>query len=131
MINKLTDKQKETMNLIVSYIAINSVPPTLSELQVLLDVSSNQAVLNHLDALEKKGFIERKKTARGIRVIKSGEDTSDRKDQNVDFLDLLTDLAEKKKLVTKKTRFVGYSDPYSADNESGKIIVGQYNNEQY
>lgn len=131
MVNTLTDKQQETMDLIVSYIASHSVPPTLSELQVLLNVSSNQAVLNHLDALEEKGFIERKKTARGIRVIKSADEDAKENDGNVDFLDLLTGLAEKKRQRAKKPRSVEYADPYSADENSGKIIIGRYNNEQY
>ena len=131
MVNKLTDKQQETMNLIVSYIASHSVPPTLSELQVLLDVTSNQAVLNHLDALEEKGFIERKKTARGIRVIKTVEENAKGNEESAGFLDLLTGLAEKKRQRIKKPMSVRYADPYSANENSGKIIIGHYNNEQY
>ncbi len=131
MVNELTVKQQKTMVLIESYIASHGLPPTLSELQVLLDVSSNQAVLNHLDALEEKGFIKRTKTARGIRIIKNKENSVRDEGQNVEFLDLLTEIVEKKKQKAKPARHVGYTDPYSVDETSGKIIIGHYNNEQY
>ena len=126
MVNQLTNKQRETLQFIESFIASHGIPPTLSELQVLLNVSSNQAVLNHLDALEEKGFIERKKTARGIRLVKKSQEEED-----LDFLGLLTELAEKKRQKSKTPRKIGYSNPYSADEGLGKILVGFYNNGQY
>lgn len=132
MVNNLTTKQQETLDIIESYVSSHGSSPTLSELQVLLDVSSNQAVLNHLDALEEKGFIERTKTARGIRLVKSNEEPMREDSQSMEFLDLLTGLAEKKKQKkAKPARYVGYADPYSMDNSSGKIISGHFNNEQY
>lgn len=127
MVIQLTNKQKKTLQVIESFIITHGVPPTLSEMQVLLDVSSNQAVLNHLDALEQKGFIVRKKTARGIRLVKQTRSET----ENVDFVDLLTGLAEKKRQRTKNIQKIGYSDPYSADETSGKVLVGYFNNERY
>lgn len=130
MVN-LTNKQKETLQVIESYIASNGMPPTLAELQILLDVSSNQAVLNHLDALEEKGFIERKKTARGIQIKKELAEMSDDPQEETNFIDLLTEIAEKKKEKKSIKKSVGYSNPHSADQQSGEMLVGYYNNEQY
>lgn len=130
MVN-LTNKQKETLQVIESYIASNGMPPTLAELQILLDVSSNQAVLNHLDALEEKGFIERKKTARGIQIKKELAEMSDDPQEETNIIDLLTEIAEKKKDKKNIKKSVGYSNPHSADQQSGEMLVGYYNNEQY
>jgi SOS-response transcriptional repressor LexA len=124
----LTEKQKETLQIIETHIATHGIPPTLSELQVLLDVSSNQAVLNHLDGLEEKGFIERKKTARGIRLLNNPQKDNE---QEQDFLGLLTDIAEKKKQKKSTPKKVGYSDPYSMDESPNVILSGSFNNEQY
>lgn len=127
MVNNLTEKQKETLEVIESYITTHGVPPTLAELQILLNVSSNQAVLNHLDALEEKGVIERKRTARGIRLIKKSEGEA----QDNDFLSILTNLAEKRRQRIKIPHKVESPDAYSTDEESGKMLVGYYDNEQY
>lgn len=131
MVKTLTGKQKETLQVIESYISSNGMPPTLAELQILLDVSSNQAVLNHLDALEEKGFIERKKTARGIQIKKELAEMSGESQEDTSFIDLLTEIAEKKKEKKSTKKPVDYSDAYSADQQSGDVLIGYYNNEQY
>lgn len=127
MSQALTDKQQETLQAIKKYIADNVMPPTLLELQNILGVSSNQAVINHLDALEEKGYIERKRTARGIRIIKGTQEES----ENNELLDLLAEIAAKKnpKSVTKQE--IISPSPFSAEEPSGKVIVGFYNDEQY
>lgn len=128
MVRELTDKQKETLEVIESYITSNGIPPTFAELQVLLNVSSNQAVLNHLSALEEKGYIERRKTARGIKLLKT---SSENETEGADFLDLLTNLAIQRRQKAKAKPKISSANPYSTDEDQGKILVGYYNNEQY
>ncbi len=70
----LTKRQKETLKIITQSIEKNGYPPTLSELREKLGVSSNQAVLDHLSVLEKKNFIKRDNTARGIKILKKTQE---------------------------------------------------------
>ncbi|HEX9973373.1 MAG TPA: transcriptional repressor LexA [bacterium] len=67
---KLTQKQNEVLETITQKINGNGVPPTLEELREELGMGSKNAVLSHLDALVKKGYIERSSKARDIRVLK-------------------------------------------------------------
>jgi len=72
-IKNLTPKQRKVLEMI--YENINSIgyPPSLADLKDELKVSSNQSVLNFLDALENKGFISRQKgEARGIKILPLG-----------------------------------------------------------
>lgn len=70
MINELTTRQNETLDIIVNSIEEDGFPPTVRELQRKLGVSSVRGATVHLDALEKKGYIERNGKARGIRVLR-------------------------------------------------------------
>jgi repressor LexA len=67
---KLTKKQNWVLQAITQKINGNGVPPTLEELREDLGMSSKNAVLSHLEALVKKGYIERSNKARDIRVLK-------------------------------------------------------------
>lgn len=67
---KLTKKQNEVLATITQKINGDGVPPTLEELREELGMGSKNAVLSHLDALVKKGYIERSNKARDIRVLK-------------------------------------------------------------
>ncbi len=71
----LTDKQKEVLAFITRKVREDGFPPTLQEIADELGVKSNNAVLNHLSALERKGYIEKRKdgTSRGIRVLASAK----------------------------------------------------------
>lgn len=68
--DELTQRQLKTLDAIVDSIKDNGFPPTVRELQEALGVSSVRGAAVHLDALEKKGFIERNGKARGIRVLR-------------------------------------------------------------
>jgi repressor LexA len=70
---KLTKKQNWVLQAITQKINGNGVPPTLEELREDLGMSSKNAVLSHLEALVKKGYIERSNKARDIRVLKRVE----------------------------------------------------------
>jgi len=69
----LTDKQKNVLKLIAEKVNEAGFPPTLQELADELGVASKNAVLKHLSALEKKGYIGKREggAARGIRILES------------------------------------------------------------
>ncbi|MDA2936443.1 transcriptional repressor LexA [Patescibacteria group bacterium AH-259-L05] len=68
--NKTTPRQKLVLQIIYNAIKSSGFPPTLADLREALNVVSNQGVLEHLAALEKKGFIKREHgSARGIRIL--------------------------------------------------------------
>jgi len=75
MAKGLTERQQEVFNFIVGYIDDKGYPPTIREMQVGLDIGSLRGVTIHLEALHKKGYIERlsskngPRTSRGIRVL--------------------------------------------------------------
>ena len=82
--NPLTEKQREVLELITRKVQDDGFPPTLQEIADELGLKSNNAVLNHLIALEKKGYIEKRKdgTSRGIRVLaltKTGNTLNERR----------------------------------------------------
>ncbi|MFH1956058.1 MAG: transcriptional repressor LexA [Patescibacteria group bacterium] len=75
MQQKITEKQKNALNAIYESIKETGFPPTLADLRERLKVVSNQAVLNFLKVLERKGFIERtwgEKKARSIKILRLG-----------------------------------------------------------
>ncbi|MFQ5706576.1 MAG: transcriptional repressor LexA, partial [bacterium] len=69
----LTQKQKNVLKLIAQKVKEVGYPPTLQELADALGVRSKNAVLKHLTALEKKGYIGKREggAARGIRILES------------------------------------------------------------
>ena len=76
MAKGLTERQQEVFNFIIGYIETKGYPPTIREMQEGLTIGSLRGVTIHLDALQKKGFIERfsgkdgpPRQARGIRVL--------------------------------------------------------------
>ncbi len=70
---EITPKQKKVLNLIYENIKKNGFVPSLADLREELNVASNQAVLNFLNILERKGLIERKEgQARSIKILPLG-----------------------------------------------------------
>lgn len=69
----LTKKQENVLRLIAEKVNEDGFPPTLQELADELGVASKNAVLKHLGALEKKGYIGKRESgaARGIRILES------------------------------------------------------------
>jgi repressor LexA len=71
MAKNLTDRQKEVLNFISTYIEDNKYPPTFREIAKALDISSTKGVTDHLAVLEKKGFINRiKNNSRSIQILR-------------------------------------------------------------
>lgn len=66
----LTNKQNQVLEIINQRITKDKVPPTLDELREELGMGSKNAVLSHLSALEKKGYIQRSSKARDIRILR-------------------------------------------------------------
>lgn len=80
IVNGLTKRQKEVLKFIYSSINNSGYPPTLADLREKLNVVSNQAVIDILAVLEKKGFIKREEgTARGIKILGKGYESISKK----------------------------------------------------
>ncbi|OGC82541.1 MAG: repressor LexA [Candidatus Abawacabacteria bacterium RBG_16_42_10] len=65
----LTSRQQELLDFIHDYQMSNGSSPTLKEMRVFLKVNSDNSVLKHLKALEKKGVLTRSKRARGVNLL--------------------------------------------------------------
>lgn len=69
MKNAPTKRQKELLGIIYRSFKDNGFPPNFDELKENLNISSNQAIIDHLKSLERKGLISREeKSARGIKI---------------------------------------------------------------
>lgn len=70
----LYQRQREVYDFIKQYIQKVGSSPTLKQIAEAMDLSSLATVSEHLDALEKKGMIERLfGEARGIRVLEESD----------------------------------------------------------
>jgi repressor LexA len=69
--NDLTARQQAVLKYIVRYIKTHGYPPTIREIRSHLGIKSLRGVTVHLEALERKGYIQRYKGSRSIRVLKS------------------------------------------------------------
>ena len=65
---KLTQRQKQVLDLVNRYLKQEGYAPTLTEMMGELDITTKKGVAFHLDALEKKGYISRTGESRGIIV---------------------------------------------------------------
>lgn len=64
----LTDNQQFVLDKIVSYITKHGKSPTIEELRIILDQKSKRWVTQYLESLEKKWFIKRDSSYRGIKL---------------------------------------------------------------
>ena len=74
---RLTERQKIVLKKIHEFILENKYPPTIRELASRLGFSSPKGVTDHLKALERKGYIERKSSARSIKLTEKALSMSD------------------------------------------------------
>lgn len=65
----LTDRQHEIYQFIEDYQCEFGFSPKIQEIQNAFSIKSVNGVVKHLHALEKKGWIERDNTARGIAIV--------------------------------------------------------------
>lgn len=69
MARELSERQQGILDFIGRFIDSNQYPPTIREIGEEVGISSTSVVKYNLDALEKKGFIERnREISRGIRL---------------------------------------------------------------
>jgi repressor LexA len=67
---KLTPRQGDVLDVLREFITEHGFPPTVREIGELMDISSTNAVSEHLMALEGKGYISRwPGQPRAIRVL--------------------------------------------------------------
>jgi len=72
----VTKRQKELLGFIYDSYKNNGFPPNFDEIGEKLNIASNQAILDHLASLERKGLIAREeKSARGIKIKPLGYKT--------------------------------------------------------
>lgn len=69
----VTKRQKELLQIIYNSLNSNGYPPSFSEFREQLNIKSNQAIIDHLESLAKKGYISRSEhSARAIRITPLG-----------------------------------------------------------
>ncbi|KUK77213.1 MAG: Repressor LexA [candidate division WS6 bacterium 34_10] len=76
MADKLTQRQEQVLTLIRDFFLENGQAPSLGELQDMLGFSSKRGVVNHLIALENKGYIFRSSEPRGIKLLDETDDSN-------------------------------------------------------
>ena len=69
MARGLTRRQELILQFLIDYIQKEGYPPSIREIGQHFQIGSLRGVTVHLDALEKKGYIERANLPRSIRVI--------------------------------------------------------------
>ncbi len=57
--DELTDKQRNVLEFITEFSRDNGMPPTLREISAYIGTKGTVSALRHIEALEKKGFINR------------------------------------------------------------------------
>lgn len=69
----LTEKQQQVLNYITAYLDTHACPPTLREISTHLNVKGTATAILHLDALERKGYIQRREgSSRSISITGRG-----------------------------------------------------------
>ncbi|CAN1491627.1 LexA SOS-response transcriptional repressors (RecA-mediated autopeptidases) [Fimbriimonadaceae bacterium] len=69
MAKGLTKRQEEILACIRDYVAKEGFPPSIREIGKQFEIGSLRGVTVHLDALERKGYINRSNTPRSIKVV--------------------------------------------------------------
>lgn len=69
IITEITPRQAEMLRHIHLRIQADGYPPTIREIGHAFSISSLRGVTVTLDALERKGYITRQSTARGIKLL--------------------------------------------------------------
>jgi repressor LexA len=65
---ELTAKQQQVFNFIETYLTEHGCPPTLREISEHIGIKGTATAMQHLDALERKGYISRRDGSRGIAL---------------------------------------------------------------
>jgi len=65
---ELTPRQQQVLDFISSYLDENGSPPTLREISEHIGTKGTATAIVHLEALERKGHIQRRSGSRGISI---------------------------------------------------------------
>lgn len=69
---KLTSRQKEILEFIINYTEMKGCSPSIREISEKFNFNSPNGALDHIKALERKGYIKREsKISRGIKVLRN------------------------------------------------------------
>jgi repressor LexA len=72
---ELTQRQQRVLSFIESQIRKNGYPPTIREIGRHLGIKSTNGVNDHLNALQKKGYLKRQDhKSRTLTIVKGGDD---------------------------------------------------------
>ena len=69
MAKGLTTRQENILNFVFEYVQEQGYPPSIREIGQRFGIGSLRGVTVHLDALERKGYIERSNTPRSIKIL--------------------------------------------------------------
>lgn len=73
MKNQITPRQKQLLVIIYDFIKNTGYPPTFEEMRGILNVSSNQSVIDLLEKLKRNRFIQRNESiARSVSILPAG-----------------------------------------------------------
>lgn len=107
---EITNRQKEVLDFISSFIKDNGYPPTVREIGIHFGISL-RAVQDHIAALQKKGFLSQsQKRARSISVL----DGAQRKDEQFCIkVPMLGAITPGKSLLSKENidRYISLPEP--------------------
>jgi len=68
----LTDRQQQILDCITHFVRTHGFAPTVRDIGAHLGMASTNGVSRHLDALEKKGWLKKSGTSRGIVLTTQG-----------------------------------------------------------
>lgn len=69
MAKGLTHRQEQILRFMQEYVKDEGYPPSIREIGDRFSISSLRGVTVHLDALQRKGYIERSNTPRSIKIL--------------------------------------------------------------
>jgi repressor LexA len=83
---KLTDRQRKILQIIADSVEQNGYPPTYQQLCDMLNIHSKNAIKKHIDALVRKGYLQKDSSARGLRIIAPDYKPRGQSDSNIPLL---------------------------------------------
>jgi repressor LexA len=92
--DKLTTRQRQVLNFIRRSLQKNGIAPTRAEIADAMGFQSKNAAVDHLKALERKGFIRlHSDLSRGIQMLEGDEGQTDEVDLPVQTLPVIGSVA--------------------------------------
>lgn len=100
MAKGLTQRQHTILTFVMDYIQKEGFPPSIREIGKQFGIGSLRGVTVHLDALERKGFINRQNTPRSIKITHPAFQSS----QRVVMLPLIGQIAAGSPIMAQEQR---------------------------